>query len=916
MATTIFFDGFFSAVPGSYSRIDASGLEQAGLSASGRVAILGTGVGGRPAASTTLDKGGVSRAWAVDDFIVLKKPQNVRSTFRSGDMREACAMVFEPSSDAAVPAGAREVVAMKVNQATQSTATLSNAIGDSLTIRSADWGAFTEQVNISVGAATNNARINSSQVGKLVTVKFETTTETADDLGLVDGAQTNQEAAMFELQYDEPTSAPFGWDRMVASVRSTGILAHGERDEGGLDGDIAAPAGGTVIITVLAAVDSAAMRGKTVTLYGVDASGDPIRETVTLDLTNANANPVATVLQFTEVFGAYVDLTSGSGVATDQAITIQNPTLTTLITVAAGDAYAGLVAASTMTVANQTVLLELDGAGTPSIQLWGLSANGAAQSEAVTMAGTTPVRTAKTWTQIDYIVLGDVAAARAATVYATAAETSNTVHDTLQKCADYFNARQVDVGVDTFGFTWTTRTGQTLLNPAKLDLTSISVDIDGSTGGFAAVLNAIEGFLDSTSTLTNAARIAFTRRVDTITFTGADAGTWDISIDGQTIAFVGDAADLPTHATNLAAAVNNTTVDVGGEPVHTYASASASGAAVTITSLTPKSATGAVTALVTNPGGAWNLAATTAQSGSGQPPANVTDQFLSGGSEGTATAADYQTALDLLKEIDVNTIVVLTGMPGVHSALNAHCIYMSGEGRSERDAFVGLSALDASNNPTNALPAKSSAKSQALSLNSRHIRACCQTIQRYSTAGDLTTFLPWFQGVIGAGMQAGSQVGVSLTRKVANVVALGQDSTWNPVDDAHEMIQAGLWFMEAHRTGRRCVRNITTYLQSTNLAFQEASVNEAANFAVFNFRNALDAIVGEPGFAGTMNAAKGVADSILDELRTQGIIVTYRALAVELNADIMDVSVEIAPIIPVNFVRSTVHLVTVSQTAA
>ena len=268
-----------------------------------------------------------------------------------------------------------------------------------------------------------------------------------------------------------------------------------------------------------------------------------------------------------------------------------------------------------------------------------------------------------------------------------------------------------------------------------------------------------------------------------------------------------------------------------------------------------------------------------------------------------------------LRKVDCNTVVVLTGDPAVHAALEAHCAYMGGAGKSERDAIVGLSALDASNVPTGVLPNKSSIKSQILSINSRHVRACAQTIDRFNTSGVSTTFMPWFQAVGAAGMQAGSPVGTALTRKTMKVTAIGQDSSWDPVEDAHEMIMAGLWFMEAHRTGRRCVRNVTTYLQSVNLAFTEASVNEAVNFTVFNFRNAMEVVVGEPGFAGTLAAGKSAGQTILNLQLREGALVQWRALALSLAADVMDVSVEVAPIIPVNFVRATVHLVTLSQAA-
>ncbi len=285
--------------------------------------------------------------------------------------------------------------------------------------------------------------------------------------------------------------------------------------------------------------------------------------------------------------------------------------------------------------------------------------------------------------------------------------------------------------------------------------------------------------------------------------------------------------------------------------------------------------------------------------------------FLTGGSEGTASFSDYQTALNLLKRIRVNSVVDLSGDPAVAAAVDAHCAYMCGIGRSERDGFVGLLNTDLDD-----VPSKTQIKSQVIDLNSRHIRAFGQAITRFNTLGEKTEFLPPFLGAIAAGAQAGAPVGTSLTFKYADVLAFRDSSTWNPTDDVEEMIQAGLCFLEnVEGVGRRFVRNTTTHLSTSNIAYTEGSVNQAVNFAVFNFRTALETAVGKRGFSGTLSATKGIALNILSQLVNQNIITAFRALTMELVGDVLDVSVELAPIIPINFVRTTVHLVTIRQAA-
>jgi hypothetical protein len=131
------------------------------------------------------------------------------------------------------------------------------------------------------------------------------------------------------------------------------------------------------------------------------------------------------------------------------------------------------------------------------------------------------------------------------------------------------------------------------------------------------------------------------------------------------------------------------------------------------------------------------------------------------------------------------------------------------------------------------------------------------------------------------------------------------------------MVQAGLLFLEqVEGVGRRWVRNVTTHLSTDNIAFVEGSVNEAVNFAAFNFRTNMEFAVGKKGFSGTVNGAKGVAINTLGLLVDAGVLVTWRSLSIELVVDVLEVSVEIAPVIPINFVKNTLHLVTVRQAAA
>ncbi len=779
MATSIFFLGRTIATPGSYSQVDATGLEQPGLGAAGIVAVLGEAEGGQPAG--TMER--------PSDFIRLTTPESVRSRFRSGDLREGSAMLFEPSTDPNILGGAALVFAMKVNPATQSTGVLDNASGNAIDLTSEDYGAFTEQINVNLQTASVGL------TGFLLTIQFEDIIETVDGLAGDDIAT---------LAY---TTSLRTYDTVTIDVLASGaVRANGTSPAlSGLDSDALAAWTASDIADITA---TAADAGKVMTLYGTIAGGALVTEDVTLI-----DGTVQSTTAWLDLLGALLDDDAAG------AITVTDQFPNTRFSFAASDRSKGILDAKAYFVDNTTFDIVSDNAAnTQNIYIFGRTSTGAAARETIALNGTTPVTSTISPKQIDTIVLVDLPAADAITLTAQVAQSNPTVQTNLQKTKDFFDAlTDVDQdGTTVVGFSWTNITGA---------LNRLVTELDEATGLIAG------------------------NHPTTGLSAGIRADMWDV-----------------INWINLNSAL-----------------------------ITADKASGA-----TN-----------------EPPLTLAGPvFLSGGVEGTTSVSDYQNALNLLKQTRVNTIVVLTGNSAVHSALEAHCNFMGGIGRNERDGIVGIVKVDGTGVPVSpvTLPTKQEYLDQIVAINSRHIRACGQFIDRFNTEGDRTEFPSYFQACIAAGMQNGSPIGVSLTHKFANVLDVKQDASWSPTDDSEEMIQGGACFMEpVEGVGIRWVRNVTTFLQSDNIAFTEASVNEAVNFAVFTFRTNLEFAVGRRGFAQTLNATKGIALNTLGILNDEGIIVASRGLTLELNVDVLDVSVEIAPVIPINFVKSVIHLVTVQQ---
>jgi hypothetical protein len=774
MASTIFFNGRLISVPGSYSQVDASGLESLGLGSSGIVACLGTSIGGKPwsAVDTSDTKGNMQ---------VASRPSQPKTFFRSGDMLEAGAFLFGPAVDADVPGGAQEIVFAKTNPAAKSAATFNNTDGAALVLNSADWGFFTTQINVQIATGTTK--------GKLITIVFEDTTETFDDVG---------GDSIFTLLYLASTPAD-GFTTVTGEITASRLKALFTRNNLGLDGSVTNQVtAGQVIESVSSSASDTAV---VIRIYGTSGTNTTQSALVTLNGTT----PVDTVAVWNSFHG--VEVVSGVLVGT---LTVRNDGAgTTITTIAPAGTFSAVKKVVDHAVAGGIVTVVADAATTNRVTVWGLSNSGVFQTEVFTLAGTTPVPGVALWSRIDGLALGALAAARTLTVSGTSVDAVFAGLSTVQKLADKYN------GTPGYDFT------VVITNPK----TFLSTDLD---------IQAVTSIL-SPATLTARA--------------------------------------------NLAAIISKLNAE------------------------------------------SQLVVASKGSPGTGAPTNTTAAVFLTGGHEGSATPgqegvptasfANWQASLDLLTKVRVNTVVVLTGDPAVHAAVKAHCEYMGGVGRSERDAVLG-----AQNAGMTDVPTKTEYKSQAVDLNTRHVRLIGQAMERFNSVGERVEFQPPFTACVVAGMQAGAAVATSLTHKFANVLKLRNHSTWNPVDDAEELIQAGLCLLEVvDGVGRRVVRNVTTHLTSSNLAFTEASVNQAVNFAVFNFRTAMEEMVGKTGFAGTANAAMGLAVNQLG-LLVGVALVAWRSLSIELILDVLEVSVEVAPALPVNFVKSTVHLVTVPQSAA
>lgn len=928
MASRITFNGRTTSTPSSLTKVDATGLAVIGLGATGIIACLGEAEGGSPYNG-------------VDPVIEVTNPARVTEIFRDGDLREAGAFLFQPSVDPDIPGGAQSVKFVKVNPATRSAVTLTNSNGNALTVTSVDYGVFTTQINLLVEDGTNQ--------GKKITISFGDTVEVIDDAGggaiwtalYVPG--TNGATTM-TMALDQSTGVTVAFTKTAAGLDSAYV---GTTSVSGLASDVANSITAGAVVNIVS--DNAADNGS-VTIFGTDnATGNPASETLSLNGTT----PVVGSQQWAKVLGAIM-LTAPTGTVTVN----DNGDSDNLLTLTSADPQDGVASfgGDILEVGGSTVSVLLDAAGAHDVLLFGDNLAGTPTSEKITTNGTTPVASSTVWSEIQYVVLGEVPNARTLTidgqifnvgeavriVSSSASDTGTITIYGLDDDGDAQSETLTMTGTSavTGTATWSKILGASLsaaavgtisVTNAAADLNVFSISPSDTVEGVVPIDNvALKG-----TAVTVVADGVTVKPVVVFGFSASGAAqvekftlssttpvvgslTWSritgIAVGhvqtARTLTISGNVAVLApstyTTANDVAAyfnALTGWTVAVtGGEGATEIADMDEKTATTVIGSAA--SFTGDLASIVAAINANSGLVtAAAATGGSGAPSNTGSAVFLTGGVEGTTSFADWQAALDVLRDEFVNTVVPLTDDAAVHAATKAHCVYMGGKGGQERDAVLGVASGTT----------KANAKAAAQALNTRHCRLAIQDVVRLNTSGVREQFPPYFTACLAAGMQAGSPVGTSLTRKYVDVLDTVGHSSYNIQDDSDELIDSGLLMLQyKDSVGWRWLRNVTTYLIDDNPAYTEAAVNEAVNFTAYNIRTVLEAALGRKAFSGTANAIADLVVEVLTQLSDpngQFAITAWRNLTVEIVGDVAKVDVEVQPVESVNFVTTTLHLV-------
>ena len=844
-ASSVVAGGIRTRRPGSYSTIDGSGLSTVGPGIK-KLVLIGEAEGGKPGSVLT---GGLPT------FLSAAGPQKVMDLFRGGNCRKAGLVAFKSSNDAQIPNAPQQVLFYKVNPATQASAALDNADGDALVLLSRDYGAFCNQINVSLSPGTNK--------GRSIAIAREDVLEGGDDIGGDDAFtaryETSGDFATAVLTVDTTGTRIAFTDQLAASV-------------------VAAPhdAGEKAIIVSANAYDTV----QKVTVYGVNSSDEPVSEVLTLN----GASAVTGAQAFKAITGVRINgATRGA------------------ITVADESTHSAFVVAATLTASHvegeKAEVVSADNADKGQVvTVYGYSAGGVPMSDTVVLNGTTAAAGSKAFGKITAAQISGVAAGNV----------------TVRSDASNAAAFTIAAGALSAGL----NVGKGVYVPNKVAVDGVlQLKHASAPGGSPYVV--VRG--KSKAGVVTAERVVLSDSYASTTTEWASLTHIEIGMAeaANAIDWKGNAIDCPRsshpYVQQVVDAINgkpgfHATALVDG--AQAYEQSRLDSAEASIRGANDVGFGADLDALV-----AWINAnstlvgATRSTGATGAPNNTAAPVYLIGGGEGVTTAAHWQAAYEALKGKRDVILVPLTDSAAVHAMQVAHNRFMEGKGRDERNGYVGLaSTLD-----------RAGIKSAIRALNDRNTCAVAQKPTLYDENGVATEYPSWMLAVMAGSMQGGASIAEPLTWKALNALTLSQNTDWTPANDSEEMIEVGLMFgrLDDDR-GVIWERSITTYRKDDNPIFTEMSANESANESTKRCRRNVETQIGQKGFTGRAAVIQGLVQAELAKQVDEGVIKAFLPSSVQVvdAGDTFEVSYEIAPIEPVNFITITAHLRRIAASAA
>lgn len=296
------------------------------------------------------------------------------------------------------------------------------------------------------------------------------------------------------------------------------------------------------------------------------------------------------------------------------------------------------------------------------------------------------------------------------------------------------------------------------------------------------------------------------------------------------------------------------------------------------------------------------------------PPTNTAATYFSSGTSPAATNDDWSAAFNLLKTMNVSIVVPLSTDASIHAMGKAHVNWMSGvNGKSERRQFVG-GPLQTWTSEANRVTALTAIKDAVKLLgNDRTVHASLGS-KHYNAAGVATLYDASITACMYAGIAAGSSPVEPLTHKYLDCLGLEVELR---DEEAGDLIEAGAAPPipdTIQGAGFYVSRQITTWNQDADLYRIEYSVGRGGDYIARQVRIRHEEIAGKPGSEAMDPTIINLTNGVLAAAKRDGYIRDYDPKATQLRVEgtVRYVDYAAQPILPINFIFSTYHMLPVS----
>ncbi len=296
------------------------------------------------------------------------------------------------------------------------------------------------------------------------------------------------------------------------------------------------------------------------------------------------------------------------------------------------------------------------------------------------------------------------------------------------------------------------------------------------------------------------------------------------------------------------------------------------------------------------------------------------------GTVGSIDSTSYAGVLaEIYEDLDIDLVVPIvddylgvvnttsTTPDSIFSSTLTHCKEMSTLKSEERIGLVGFQFTDVGGTTPDGDgdTLVTTLKGKAAGFNSPYMVVCSPRLKAFDTRGTLKFFNGTYTAAYIAGLIASFGVGEPITNKdVSGIQGL---STYFKNRQILQLIDNGVLVIEKVGGGLKVVQGVTSWIADDNYNKKEISVRLATNYIAKNCRENLKTFIGRKNSLNMLQIIKGSLIQVLRELENNEIIVgttaypAYRNLTLTATGDVVYVSFECSPVLPINYILVTIH---------